>query len=173
MKSQLLIFLVSIGCTYASLAQTTSDATAYNNQRTKINNMLAQRSQKFGQYDQSLNLHTGIFGLQTKKDIRRSNDILMDIVKTDNDIYKQLKILLDFSAFQLSLAQDKSKEDENNSLYYMNTINKMQAANSKLKAEFEQSEKSRKSATRNFILITVLMAASILLLLRSKYAART
>ena len=55
---------------------------------------LADRTAKFGQYSQSLSMHTGIFGLQTKKDIRRSNDILMDIVKTDDSIYTELKILL-------------------------------------------------------------------------------
>jgi len=173
MKIQLLTLLFSVAFTFTSLAQVVSDTTAYKAQRTRINNMLAQRSQKFGQYDQSLNQHTGIFGLQTKNDIRRSNAILMDIVRTDNDIYKQLKILFDFKTFQQTQAQDKSKETETNNLVYMNAINRMQAANSKLKAQLEDSEKSQKKASRNFILITVLMAASILLLLRSKYAART
>jgi hypothetical protein len=56
--------------------------------------MLAARSVKFGQYDASLSKHTGIFGMQTKKDIRRSNDVLMDIIKTDNDILQQTKVLL-------------------------------------------------------------------------------
>ena len=86
--------------TLGAFAQTANDSLAYQLQRKKINNMLAVRKIKFGSYDQSLNMHTGIFGLQTKKDIRRSNDILMDIVQTDNDIYKELKILLDYRAFQ-------------------------------------------------------------------------
>src|ERR1700744_6100442 len=108
-----------------SHAQSKTDSTAYEAQRKKINNMLAVRSQKFGQYDQSLAQHTGIFGLQTKKDIRRSNDILMDIVKTDNEIYKQLKILLDYRTFQQSQVQDKSKETESQSLGFMYTINQL------------------------------------------------
>src|ERR1700748_1344320 len=81
-------------------AQYRSDSIAYQLQRKKINAMLAERTKKFGLYDESLSKHTGILGLQTKKDIRRSNDILMDIVKTDNDIYKELKILLEFRTFQ-------------------------------------------------------------------------
>ena len=73
MKKLILIFLViSVGC--RAFAQTNSDSIAYQQERTKINAMLAQRTLKFGQYDQSLTKHTGIFGLQTKKDIRNSND---------------------------------------------------------------------------------------------------
>src|SRR5476649_1707408 len=85
-------------------AQGNADSLAYQLQRKRINNMLEQRSQKFGQYTQSLSHHTGIFGLQTKKDIRLSNDILMDIVKTDDDIYVQLKILLNYKTFQQAQA---------------------------------------------------------------------
>jgi hypothetical protein len=157
----------------AAFGQANKDSTAYEAQRNRINDMLQQRSQKFGQYDQSLSQHTGIFGFQTKKDIRRSNDILMDIVKTDNDIYAQLKILLDYRAFQQTQTLDHSKQTEQNNLGFMNTINKLEAVNNKLKQQLEDAEKSKKTAARNFILIVVLMAASILLLLRSKYAART
>ena len=85
-----------------------SDSLAYQLQRAKINQMLENRRQKFGQYDQSLKMHTGIFGLQTKKDIRRSNDILMDIVKTDDDIFRELKILMDYRVFQQQQAQTHS-----------------------------------------------------------------
>src|ERR1700710_330540 len=99
-----ILFLINIFLflSISAFAQVNSDSLAYQLQRKKINEMLAQRTLKFGQYDASLSMHTGIFGFQTKKDIRRSNDILMDIVKTDNDIYKELKILLDYRVFQQS-----------------------------------------------------------------------
>src|SRR5882762_4177158 len=93
-------------------AQVSADSTAYQLQRKKINSMLDVRKVRFGQYTQSLNEHTGIFGLQTKSDIRRSNDILMDIVKTDDNIYKELKILLEYRAFQQRQIQTHSKEAE-------------------------------------------------------------
>ena len=154
-------------------AQVSVDSATYQLQRTKINGMLAARAQKFGQYSQSLNEHTGIFGLQTKKDIRLSNDILMDIVKTDNDLYKQIKILLDYRTFQQTQVQDKSKETETYNIGFMNTINKLRAANEKLKAQADEAIKSEEAVTRNFIIIGVIMLVSILLLLRSKYAAKT
>ena len=168
----LLIFSLFLADTFA---QVSSDSLAYQAQRKKINSMLAQRKQKFGQYTESLTKHTGIFGLQTKKDVRRSNSILMDIVKTDDDIYAQLKILLNYRAFQQTVVQsklDSSKETEKYNIGLMNAINRFRAENDKLKAQLNDSAKSQEKTTRSFIIVIVLMLVSILLLLRSKYAAK-
>lgn len=153
-------------------AQANTDSLAYQLQRKKINSMLGVRAQKFGRYDQSLSEHTGIFGLQTKKDIRRSNDILMDIVKTDNDIYAQLKILLDYRAFQQTQVQDQSKQTEGSVVAYMNSINRLREQNDKLKKQAEENSKSQEKSSRTYIIIIALLAISILLLLRNKYAAK-
>ena len=61
MKKLTLLVLLSLflANTYA---QTNTDSLAYQAQRKKINGMLADRKQKFGKYDQSLSMHTGIFG---------------------------------------------------------------------------------------------------------------
>lgn len=171
MKKIILISLLSF--LFANVfAQANTDSVAYQLQRKKINSMLAARAQKFGQYDNSLTEHTGIFGLQTKKDIRRSNDILMDIVKTDNDIYKQLKILLDYRAFQQSQVQDKSKETESTSLGFMYTINKLQAQVAQLKKQQEESDKLQDKTARNFTIIVVIMLAIILMLLKNQIRAK-
>src|ERR1700679_369684 len=82
-----------------AFAQPYTDTLTYHIERNKINSMLQARAAKFGQYDESLNEHTGIFGFQTKKDIRRSNEILMDIVRTDDSIYREIKILLEYRTF--------------------------------------------------------------------------
>lgn len=145
-------------------AQANNDSLAYKLQRKKINAMLAQRAQKFGQYDESLTKHTGIFGLQTKKDIRRSNDILMDIVKTDNDIYKELKILLDYRVFQQTQVQNHSQETEQSTLGYMNTINKLRAQIDELKAD-AQEQQQQQEKTRNMLIIIVLGLSALVLLL--------
>src|SRR6202012_5197881 len=123
-------------------AQQNPDSVAYQLQRQKINMMLEQRRQKFGQYDQSLSQHTGIFGLQTKKDIRHSNDILMDINKTDDEIYAQVKILLQMTVFQKQQVQDKSREalersnqTEKYNINFMNIINRLREQNEQLKAQ--------------------------------------
>ena len=145
-------------------AQVSADSIAYQLQRKKINSMLDMRKVRFGQYSQSLNEHTGIFGLQTKSDIRRSNDILMDIVKTDDNIYKELKILLEYRAFQQRQIQNHSKEAETINQNYVNLISKLRQQNVALKAEAQKAQNMQ----RIYILIIVLMIASILFLISRK-----
>jgi hypothetical protein len=146
----------------AAFAQVNTDSLAYQLQRKKINSMLAQRTLKFGQYDQSLSMHTGIFGFQTKKDIRRSNDILMDIVKTDNDIYKELKILLDLRTFQQTQVQTHSKEAENSNIGFMTTINKLRDQVDQLKTDDAQQQQEHDKTVRWLIILLILMLASTL-----------
>jgi hypothetical protein len=141
-----------------------SDSLAYQLQRTKINQMLEDRRQKFGQYDQSLKQHTGIFGLQTKKDIRRSNDILMDIVKTDDDIFRELKILMDYRVFQQQQAQTHSTQSENVTLAYMNTINRLRSQIEQLKQDAEKEKAHQQNQLRLLIGVVVLLFVSILYL---------
>ncbi len=166
--------LVCIIFMYTNLrvyAQEPSDSLAYQLQRKKINTMLDQRRQTFGQYDQSLGMHTGIFGLQTKKDIRRSNDILMQIVKTDDEIFRQLKILLDYRAFQQTQAVNHSHELEDNSLAYMAGINKLRNELDKAKKDAEQA-KQQQLILKRYLCILAVLLLSILFLLSRKRAVR-
>lgn len=157
--SLLLCFL-----TISVFASISSDSLAYQLQRRKINAMLAQRSLKFGQYDESLKMHTGIFGLQTKKDIRNSNNILMDIVATDDTIYRQLKILLDYHAFQEKQLQTHSKDAEQSNVGYMTTINKLRQQIDQLKADAEKQQQSH-GQINNQLIIAVIVLTGILGLL--------
>ena len=149
-------------------AQVSNDSLAYRLERQKINAMLAQRTIKFGQYDQSLTLHTGIFGLQTKKDIRRSNDILMDIVKTDDSIYREIKILFDYTVFQRAQVQNHTKETEQSNLGFMTTINKLRRQVDELKAEEQTKQRQYEKTQGLFILIAIGMVSLILYLLARK-----
>jgi hypothetical protein len=153
-------------------AQPNADSLAYQAQRKKINNMLAIRKQKFGQYDQSLTEHTGIFGLQTKKDVRRSGDILMDIVKTDNDIFVQLKILLDYRTFEQKLVQNHVVAADSSNIGFMNTINKLRVENDTLKheAELDQQEQHKKYQVSMGIIIALIVA--VLFLLRARFVKK-
>lgn len=154
-------------------AQRNADSIAYQLQRKKINNLLSQRKEKFGQYDVSLDKHTGIFGLQTKKDIRRSNDILMDIVETDNTIFKELKILLDYRTFQQTQAQAQTKSIENDRLAYISSINRLRKQKDELKAELDkQKAKETKTDWNHGVVVGILLGICVilLLLLRKKKA---
>lgn len=163
MKKLFLLLLLS-GPFFGILAQHNSDSIAYLQQRKKINAMLAQRSAKFGKYDESLKKHTGIFGVQTKKDIRRSNDILMDIVKTDNEIYSELKILLEYRTFQQKRVQTRSTETEASTLGYMTTINTMRSQMAALRRD-NQTQEQEQIKTRNTLVLTIIGLSLVMLII--------
>lgn len=141
--------------------------------------MLEARRLKFGQYAESLKKHTGIFGLQTKKDIRHSNDILLDINKTDEDIFEQIKVLLNYRTdqlntrvFQQQQVQAKSAQLEDHSMHYMATINQLREQVDKLKKDADEAERHYDHKQVLNVIVFVLMLASILILLFRKRAAR-
>ncbi|MES2274710.1 MAG: hypothetical protein V4592_01725 [Bacteroidota bacterium] len=169
---KLLVYILLLCAFTSARAQTKSDSLAYQLQRDKINAMLDVRRQKFSQYDESLSQHTGIFGLQTKKDIRRSNDILMDIVKTDNEIFRQLKILLDYRAFAQTQVQSHTQEVEGNALAYMATINKLRSQLDMVKKDADHVTTHQYNIEKAMFGIIVLMLLSILYLISRKSSVK-
>ncbi|OAQ41744.1 hypothetical protein A5893_01115 [Pedobacter psychrophilus] len=120
------------------------DSLTYSLQRNKINGMLQARSSKFGQFDNSLSERTGIFGFKTKKDMQRSMDILTQIIKTDNDILRETKTLLDYKTYQQEQVATQGKDYEYKNLAYMKTINKLQVENDRLVKDNLEFKKSKK-----------------------------
>lgn len=169
MKTFILQLLLAF-ITITACAQPNADSLAYALQRKKINGMLDDRRQKFGQYSESLSMHTGIFGMQTKKDIRRSNDILMDIVKTDDEIFRQLKVLLDYRAFQQTQVQSHTDQVENDVLGYMVTINKLRDQLTQVKKEAEQQQKEHASSRNICWIIIVLLILAMIVMVRKRTA---
>ncbi|MGI4751351.1 MAG: hypothetical protein ACRYFB_12025 [Janthinobacterium lividum] len=138
---QKLILFLGLFFLETTIFSQSTDSLAYQLQRNKVNNLLGKRSITFNQYFQSLDLHTGIFGLQTKKDIRRSNEILMDIVKTDNAVFKELKVLLDYRTTVQTEVLGRSQESENRNTSFIGTINKLRNQTEKLTAEANENSK--------------------------------
>lgn len=114
------------------------DTSAYASQRVKVNTLLTERSERFGQYDESLNQRTGIFGWQTKKDIKNSNEILRQVVLTDNNIFKELKILMEYKDLQNQQKVAVADHSQDRIEGYMQTIKKLQDQNSALQKEAKQ-----------------------------------
>lgn len=136
MKKYILIFCFSI---FGVIAFAQQDTSAYQMQRAKINGLLNERSVKFGQYDQSLNEKTGIFGWQTKRDIKNSNEILRQIVLNDNNIFKELKVLMDYKDVQNQKIVVNANNSEERIENYMRTIKKLQDQNTQLKNEAKKN----------------------------------
>ena len=154
---KLTILFILLAPYFQLFAQTNADSLAYELQRKKINNLLSIRKEKFGRYDVSLKQHTGIFGLQTKKDIRRSNKILMNIVETDDHIFKEIKILLDYRTFQQTQAQTESEEKDKDRLAYLNTINRLKNQQANLIAKYSKQADMDKKTIRNYVMCICLL----------------
>lgn len=164
MKSVFFLIVLGLLC-FRSAAQT--DNSGYELQRRKINRLLTDRSNKFSQYDESLSKHTGIFGFKTKKDMQRSLDILTGIVQTDNNIFKELKVLLDYKDLEKTQAQTQSIESADRIGRYMHTITKLQQENDRLRQEALKIE-NRKTKFINTLIafILILLLAAIFLFLK-------
>lgn len=150
-----LLFLLLICISFNALAFQT-DTSAYQTQRLRINALLAERSAKFGQYEESLNARTGIFGFQTKKDIRNSNEILRQIVLNDNNIFRELKTLMDYKDLEVTAV--KSNADQTNSRIrnYQLAIKTLQDQNEQLRQEVKVQSKSK--VFSNTVIILLLLS---------------
>lgn len=130
MVKKILLFLLVCGSINAMAVQT--DTSAYQTQRLRINSLLAERSAKFGQYEESLNARTGIFGFQTKKDIRNSNEILRQIVLNDNNIFKELKTLMDYKDLEVTTVKNDVSQTNDRIQNYKLAIKTLQDKNEQL-----------------------------------------
>jgi hypothetical protein len=156
------IWIISIILT-AGITQVSAqnDSSAYETQRKKINRLLDERSSRFGQYESSLGKRSGIFGLKTKKDMQFSNDILRQIVLTDNDIFSELKILLDYKDFEKQKVETRAETVEGRIDRYQTTITGLQNENEKLRAEAEKNIADYEQQTIYLLILIISLFASI------------
>lgn len=109
--------------------------------RKQLQKLLLEREQKFNSYSQSLQERNGIFGGKTKKDILRSNEILKDLVKNDNQIIDVLNRVVDFRNYEkASMVYDKLEHEQHVDHLLQATdtlskqVNALKQQNNKLKA---------------------------------------
>lgn len=147
------IFLLLFICISFDALAFQTDTSAYQTQRLRINALLAERSAKFGQYEESLNARTGIFGFQTKNDIRNSNEILRQIVLNDNNIFRELKTLMEYKDLEVTAV--KSNADQTNSRIrnYQLAIKTLQDQNEQLRQEAKVLSKSKVFSNTVIILL--------------------
>lgn len=156
-KKIIILFIILSNFSFNLSAQ---DSSAYELQRAKINALLAERSAKFGQYDESLAARTGIFGFQTKRDIKNSNEILRQIAINDNNIFQELKVLMDYKDLQVEQAKTVSNTSSTSIQNYRRTIKDLQDQNQKLSDSIDKTEKSNDLA---FLLMSIFIIACAIL----------
>ena len=154
-KAILFTLLIIVSLTEVTFAQ---DSTAYELQRNKINSLLAERSAKFGQYEESLSARTGIFGFQTKKDIKNSNEILRQIALNDNAIFTELKVLLDYKDLQFQQVKSNVDHNELRIDSYKRTIRDLQVKNEEL---LDYNKKTDKNASYLQFLLALFIISTV------------
>ena len=85
--------------------------------------------------------------------------ILAEIVKTDNAILKETKVLLDYKTFEQEKVVTESKENSEKNLAYMRTINKLQTENERLKNELIILKDSRNNYKLYFYILLITLVA--------------
>lgn len=163
------LFLFLWGLTLQNYAHTSSDSiNAFEDQRQRVNQLLNERSRKFGEYDESLKQKTGIFGLfKSKGDMQRSIDILKEIVINDNNIFIETRKLLDLKDSERERYQRMATEYDQQVTAYMKTISKLQQENERLKEKIntlEQEEHQSSSYLSLFIFVTLVLIGIIIYL---------
>ncbi|MES2419172.1 MAG: hypothetical protein V4541_13375 [Bacteroidota bacterium] len=137
------------------------DTSAYQLQRAKINALLADRSTNFGKYDESLTARTGIFGLQTKRDLKNSNEILRQIVLNDNAIFNELKVWVDYKDLQMQATKTTANTSDERIRNYRKTIKDLQDQNEAINLKLNKSEKNK---DLSFLALIALSLTSIFLI---------
>lgn len=157
-----LFFFITSTLVNKGFASENLDSISFEQQRKHVNSLLDQRSQKFGEYDLSLEQKTGIFGLfKTKDDMQKSIDILKSIVINDNDIFIETRKLLDIKDNEREKFQKLANEYDAQVTAYMKTISKLQLENENLRnkiADLEDLDHSNNGIV--YILILVIAALS-------------
>ncbi|MFD2968015.1 hypothetical protein [Sphingobacterium bambusae] len=161
----ILIFSFSMLSTMLSAQVTVSnDSVNYEQQRQRVNKMLEERSQRFGEFDLSIQKKTGIFGIfKTKGDMQKSIDILKQVVITDNNIFMETKRLLDLKDYESDRHAALANEYDKQVSAYMKTITKLQDENDKLRVQLESMDQSdQQSNFFVYLLGSVIIILSVL-----------
>ncbi|MCX6291989.1 MAG: hypothetical protein NT126_09535 [Bacteroidetes bacterium] len=136
--------------------------------RQELQHLLEERQQMFDRYSGSLSDHSGIFGNRTKKDILKSNDVLIGLVRTDNNIIRVLNRVVDFRNFEkATMNYDLQNRDEEleNSRHAADTLAKQ------LDSAIPELTILRRKVNRDHAVITFLilsLATSLFFLWRKK-----
>jgi len=167
-RAMIVLSLLMSGLISGSFAQEKSDTTGYEGQRQKVNNLLNERGKRFGQFDESLQKRTGIFGLKTKKDMQASIDILKQIVLTDNDIFQETKALLDFKDFEKSQITERATEFDGRINGYIKTISKLQREHERMTEEIGALEKANQFYQGLVLLLALFVVGGIIFFIRRR-----
>lgn len=133
--------------------------------RTRLMELVKERKARFEEFDKAIETKSGIFGNQTKKDLKAANEVLREIVKTDNRIIFELQRLLDQKSFEKTAETYKESSETRKRESYLQAIDNL----NKTKRELEQKNKDlskqlERSSLIHWILGILLLVVTFLFL---------
>ena len=135
--------------------------------RQELISLINERKQLFDAYSESLDRKSGFFGNKTKKDLKNSQEMLIEIVAIDNRIMNALNRTLDFRNYEKqTMKYDVSEyEDRIRNLKILNDT--LFSKNAFYERELKSLESSlRKHKLYNFLFLMLMIFLGIRLFIR-------
>lgn len=150
----------------AGISAQEKDSIDFEQQRDRVNQLIEERSKRFGDFDNSIKQKTGVFGIfKTKKDMQKSIDILKSIVIADNKILLETKKLVALKENDQDRLTRIVNEYDMQITAYMATISKLQEENEKLSSQLTTTkDHSHRWNFLNYLLLSLLIVVLFLYL---------
>jgi hypothetical protein len=135
---------------------------------TELQRLLKERRDRFDAYATSADQKSGIFGNKTKKDLEESRTILLEIVKTDNQLLNELDRAISrrgIAKADYSVAEVGYRETIDRLSQAVDTLNKQLIAERELSASFQHKTESGQWF---LYLLLAIIAVLVAILLRRK-----
>jgi hypothetical protein len=175
MKKHFVSFLLFIIASL-SLHAAVQDSVKQKDEKRLLRSLLSERKERFAQYTEHLDDKSGFFGNQTKKDLREINEVLKDIVRTDNTIIIELERLLDQRKFENFRSEYETKRAGHELVTLQEQNEKLIAQNDTLVKQLQMVQGTGQYAERRsnpiYIFCTFFFGAILLFLGLLEYRKR-
>lgn len=166
MKHKLFVIIVLL----SSVSAPASEKQDENTTRKHLVDLVKERKAKFDSFNIAIENRSGIFGNQTKKDIKQANEILIDVVKTDNRIIFELQRLLDYKSYEKAAENYSSNTNTAKQEQYLTAIDNLNNRKTALESEKAELEKRLTRTSILSIVLGLLLLVMTVLYFRRKRA---
>lgn len=134
-----------------------------------IHKLIQNRQELFSQYADQIKKRSGIFGSQSKRDIKKSADILHSIIEKDNEIIREMERMLEKRQMQyLDEGVDRENAQQKNRKI-ISIIDRLKLENDEMMEENRKLRMAKKFSNFYTIVASAVAAVLLFIILRRKY----
>lgn len=142
--------------------------------RKHLMDLVNERKERFDEFNKAIETRSGIFGNQTKKDLKAANEVLRDIVKTDNRIIFELQRLLEHKSYEKTAETYVDRTNTAKLESYLTAIGNLNKKNNELVLKNKDlSRQMERSSVIFWIIIILAFALITYLVIRLRKAKRS